>query len=109
MKAFFQNLVDNRRLAELLDFENREKVFEEVHRSFKFSILLVTGKDAPRDEARCGFFLHRIVDINDPERVFPLNAEDFALFNPNTHTCPIFRRRRDVELTRKSIGTCRYC
>ncbi len=40
-------------------------------------------------------------DLTDPERVFTLSREDFQLFNPNTLTCPIFRRRRDAELTRK--------
>ncbi|MCY4165736.1 MAG: restriction endonuclease, partial [Gammaproteobacteria bacterium] len=34
-----------------------------------------------------------------PERCFPLSAEDFARVNPNTGTAPIFRTRRDAELT----------
>ena len=100
-KAYFQELVTHRRLAELLDFENRQKVFEDVDSRFKFSILLMTGQSAPQPETRCGFFLHQIADLDDPARVFPLSPDDFKLFNPNTLTCPIFRRRRDAELTRK--------
>ena len=34
-----------------------------------------------------------------PERCFPLTAADFARVNPNTGTAPIFRTRRDAELT----------
>ncbi len=34
-----------------------------------------------------------------PERCFPLTAESFARVNPNTGTAPIFRTRRDAELT----------
>ena len=100
-KAYFQELVEKKRLAELLDFENRKKVFEDVHSSFKFSVILMTGVNAPQPETRCGFFLHDMDDLNDPERVFTLSPDDFKLFNPNTLTCPIFRRRRDAELTRK--------
>jgi hypothetical protein len=38
--------------------------------------------------------------LRDPERRFALSAEDMALLNPNTRTCPIFRSRRDAELTK---------
>ncbi len=100
-RHFFQKLVDERRLAELLDFENRRKVFEDVDSRFKFSIMLMTGAGDPRDHVRAGFFLHGMGDVDDPERIFELRPDDFTLFNPNTRTCPIFRRRRDYELTRK--------
>ena len=32
--------------------------------------------------------------------MFELSAEDIALLNPNTRTCPIFRTRRDAEITK---------
>ena len=32
--------------------------------------------------------------------IFPLTAADMALLNPNTRTCPIFRTRRDADLTK---------
>jgi len=99
-RRFFQKLVDERRLAELLDFENRKRIFEDVDSRFKFSIVLMTGAQEPQDHVRSGFFLHRIADLDDPERTFALRPDDFRLFNPNTRTCPIFRRRRDYELTR---------
>ena len=61
----------------------------------------MTGANAPQPVVKCGFFLHGMADMEDPERVFTLSPDDFKLFNPNTLTCPIFRRRRDAELTRK--------
>lgn len=100
-KAYFQELVEHKRLAELLDFENRRKVFEDVDSRFKFSVILVTGRAAPQERVKCGFFLHGLDDMQDAQRVFTLAPQDFQLFNPNTLTCPIFRRRRDAELTRK--------
>src|SRR5690606_15338493 len=35
------------------------------------------------------------------ERRFVLTPRDFALINPNTRTCPVFRSRADAELTKK--------
>jgi len=103
--AFFRSIVEQKRLAELLDFENEDednnRVFPDVHPSFKFSIIVMSGASAPQESARCGFFLNAIEDASDSERTFPLAMEDFATFNPNTLTCPIFRQKRDVELTRK--------
>ena len=44
--------------------------------------------------------LQDIAERHDPERCFPLTAEEFARVNPNTGTAPIFRTRRDAELTK---------
>jgi len=98
--AFFRMMVDGKRLAEVIDFENRAKVFEDVDSRFKFSILVMAGQGDPQLTVRAGFFMHQIEEIEDPERSFRLVPDDFALFNPNTRTCPIFRRRRDYEITR---------
>lgn len=97
--AFFADLVETKTLQVLLDFENREGLFPDVHREQKFSVILFTGGEA-QEEIACGFFLHNAGDLVDPERVFPLHPEDCALMNPNTLTCPVFRTRQDLELTR---------
>ena len=98
---FFGGLAGTGRLAGLVDFENRNAIFEDVHRSFKFCAFLATGPDAPASVARCGFFLHDPAELKDPERLFPLTPADFRLFNPNTGNSPVFRSRRDAELTRR--------
>lgn len=100
-KLYFQHLVNNKMLAELWDFENREKVFPDVDSRFKFSIVLITGEGNPQEKVQCGFFLHNMRELSNPERRCSLASEDFRLFNPNTLTCPIFRRRVDAILTRK--------
>lgn len=45
------------------------------------------------------FFAQQIQDLLDEERRVPLTADDLALLNPNTRTCPTFRTRRDARLT----------
>ena len=100
-KVFFSNLIDNRSLASLYDFENREAVFPGVHRSYKFCLLTLTGRERPSAEAEFAFFLYRTEQLQDAERKFTLDPEDFALFNPNTRTCPVFRTRKDAEIAGK--------
>ena len=101
-KDFFGDLVDTQNLASLYDFENRKAIFPGVHRSYKFSLLTMTGRERPTEAAEFAFFCHAVSDLRDPERRFPLTAEDIRLLNPNTRTCPIFRTHRDAEIT-KSI------
>ena len=95
---FFAALVKNRRLAQLVDFENSAPLFGSVHRSFKFS-LLTLGREVPA--ARFAFFLTDPAQLAEPERSFTLSPEQIAAINPNTRTAPVFRSRADAELTAK--------
>ena len=95
-KAYFGALATGGRLASLYDFENREAIFPGVHRSYKFC-LLTLGHAA---ESEFAFFLTQTIQLADTRRRFTLCAEDFSRINPNTLTCPVFRSRRDAELTR---------
>lgn len=99
-KLFFQDIVEHRSLASLYDFENRRGIFAGVHRSYKFCLLTLSGTATPVNAARLVFFALQVEDLRDEHRQFALTAEDFALLNPNTRTCPIFRTRRDAELTK---------
>ncbi|RJL22142.1 Eco57I restriction-modification methylase domain-containing protein [Paracoccus siganidrum] len=98
MSPFFSHLVDEKRLASLVDFENSAPTFSAVHRSFKFC-LLTLGRDEP--EAHFAFFLTEPAQLVEPERNFTLSPEQIATINPNTKTAPVFRSRWDAELTAK--------
>ncbi len=98
-KGFFGDLVESQTLQALVDFENRKGLFPDVDRRFKFTVMVMTGGQQT-EEIECASFLHGVQDLADPERVFTLRPEDFALMNPNTRTCPVFRTRRDAEITR---------
>lgn len=101
-KEFFADLMDNRRLMSLYDFENRDRVFEDVDGRFKFSALVFGGKDREMEQADFVFFARGVEEVaaTNKRRHIPLTAADMKLFNPNTRTCPIFRTRRDADLTR---------
>ena len=71
------------------------------HASFKFCVLVFGGEERQFDETECAFFLHDTATVKDPDRCFPLAPDDFARVNPNTGTAPVFRTRRDAEITRR--------
>ncbi|MDD7910595.1 N-6 DNA methylase [Pseudovibrio exalbescens] len=95
---FFAHLVEAKRLASLIDFENSAPIFQAVHRSYKFCLLSI-GRDEP--EAHFAFFLTEPAQLAEPERNFTLSPEQIAAINPNTKTVPVFRSRLDAELTAK--------
>jgi hypothetical protein len=98
-KRFFQKIVDGRALATVFDFENREDIFPGVgHGRFKFCLLTLSGAGVQRGDL--AFFLTSVDQLLDERRRFQLSADDFALMNPNTRTCPVFRTRADAELVR---------
>ena len=97
---FFKTISAGGRLADLYDFENKKIYFKDVHASLKFCVMVFGGESRRFDKAKAAFFLHDTATIDDPDRSFTLAHSDFALMNPNTGTAPIFRTRRDAEITR---------
>lgn len=107
---FFKGVATEGRLKALYDFENGRQgsgstpFFPDVHRSFKFCAF-VASPSPTEFPANCAFFLHDVAQLEDSDRRFPLNADDFARVNPNTGTAPIFRLRRDAEITTAIYGS----
>ena len=98
---FFRSVSTSGRVGGLFDFENRKIFFKDIHASFKFCALIFGGEERRFYETRCAFFLHDSKTIEDPDRCFTLAPADFDRVNPNTGTSPIFRTRRDAEITRR--------
>lgn len=101
-KAFFAKIAESDRLVRLYDFENKKVFFPEVHASFKFCIINFGGEAVRHKAADFVFFAHAVEELERKNRHIELSSADIKLLNPNTRTCPIFRSRRDAEIT-KSI------
>ncbi len=103
LKHFFRDLIDTGTLASFYDFENRSGLFPAVDSRMKFALVTMkadagdAGTGAPAEFA---FFLHNTEELRDDDRRFTLSADDLKLLNPNTRTSPIFRSRKDAELTK---------
>ena len=98
---FFKSVSTSGRVGGLFDFENKKIFFKDIHASFKFCALILGGEERRFDQTECAFFLHDTKTVHDEDRCFPLSPEDFARVNPNTGTAPVFRSRRDAEITRR--------
>jgi hypothetical protein len=94
---FFADCLRSHRLQAFYDFENEAKIFRDVHNQFRFALTSITGSGRRVSRTRFAFYTRYIVDI--PERRFELAAEEVLAINPNTGTMPMFRSRRDADIT----------
>ena len=95
----FSELTQRGAVASLYDFENRKPLFYGVDSRYKFCLLSLVGRARREPVAKYAFFLEDPTDLDDAEKVFSLSPEEVFLINPNTGTLPVFRSRRDAELT----------
>ncbi|GAB48608.1 Eco57I restriction-modification methylase domain-containing protein [Mobilicoccus pelagius] len=96
--AFFADTVRHRRLATFYDFENEAKIFPGIHNQIRFSITVITG-GRPSSDARLAFYTRHVADTS--KRRYGLTPDEILMLNPNTGTLPMFRSRRDAEITLK--------
>ncbi len=100
-KFFFQDLLKTGALVSFYGFDNSEGLFPAIKRSLRFGVMTARdGRIRRTRSAEFVFFAHRPEDLRDDWRRFTLSAEEIALLNPNTRTCPVFGSRRDAELTK---------
>lgn len=95
--AFFGDLVTRKRLAVLIDFENRDRIFTDVYFRVRFCVIVIGAAN----ETLMASMLTDPTQLEQIERRYSLSAEQIALINPNTRTAPVFRSRADAELTAK--------
>ena len=102
--GFFRSVATEGRLRTLYDFENRRTRFDaapffpDVDSRFKFCVF-VAGRAPSANDTNCSFFLQDVSELHDEDRRFSLAPADFGRVNPNTATAPVFRSRRDADLT----------
>ncbi|RZO86862.1 MAG: hypothetical protein EVA65_00875 [Oceanococcus sp.] len=95
---FWDEIVSNRNLVSMYDFENRGVHFPDVHRSYKFSIFCIRPIPTEYHESRFGFFLDSVSDTRDDGKIFRLSKSDIALMNPLTKLLPVCRSASDFIL-----------
>ena len=97
---FFADRVHSRSVKAFLAFENRRGwLFPDVHHEEQPSVIVFTpGGDQFPDFEVC-VRISSWEQFTDPERRFRVSARVLRKVNPNTVTVPLFRNRRDAELT----------
>ena len=104
---FFNELMANGTLQRLYDFENRKLIFPDIDGRMKFSIISFRGTAAKSKAADFVFFVHEMAELKQRQRHIALTSADMKQMNPNTKTCPVFRHRRDAEITKAIYGRVR--
>lgn len=99
---FFTALVNENRLRSLFDFENRDGIFSEVHRSYRFCLLTLQGPCVGDQAFEFCYFCHSTAELSDPSRRISLTKSQLALFSPNTLAPPILQNRKDFLLALKA-------
>jgi hypothetical protein len=94
---FFRDLIESCSLTTLFGFDHRSSLFGSVQ--MQFCLLTMAGRMSRVQEAQFGHGLMDVEELEHPGRRFPLMPEEISLLNPNTGTCPVFRTRRDAEIT----------
>ncbi|GLY85971.1 Eco57I restriction-modification methylase domain-containing protein [Actinoallomurus iriomotensis] len=96
--AFSSDLVTKGVLAAFLEFENEEFLLSrDVDHRVRFCLLTVAGHKSPVGVIQFAFGARQIADIEP--RLITMTPEDIRRLNPNTGTLPLFRSRRDAEIT----------
>jgi hypothetical protein len=95
---FFGDLVRSAKLVSFLEFENEAFLLSRaVDHRVRFSLLTVCGHATRVNLASFAFGTRYIKDLS--ERQFTMPPEEIILVSPNTGTTPLFRSRRDAEIT----------
>lgn len=94
---FFADTLAANRLATFYDFENEAKIFANVDHRFRFAISAIAGRNGTPDRTRFAFYTRHLRDV--PSRRFELTADEVLRLNPNTGTLPVFRARKDADIT----------
>ncbi len=94
---FFANTLSNHRLYAFYDFENEAKIFRDVDHRVRFAVTTMTGTQRTVQRTKFAFLIRHISDV--PEKRFQLAAEEVLALNPNTGTLPMFRSRKDADIT----------
>ncbi|GAA3491755.1 Eco57I restriction-modification methylase domain-containing protein [Streptomyces cremeus] len=97
----FKDLTQRGALKHLYDFENgrREKLFPAVDSRYSFSLISIAGRDLREHAAKFAFFLGHPDELSSGNKEFALSPNEINLLNPNTGTLPVFRTRKDADIT----------
>ena len=105
---FFAERIQARSVKAFYAFENRRGwLFADVHHEEQPSVIVFApSKDRFPDFEFCAR-VSTWEQFNDTDRRFSVPAEVLRRVNPNTRTVPLFRTRRDAELTTAIYRRCR--
>jgi hypothetical protein len=101
----FRWIVENQSLVTLFDFENKKVLFPNVHSSYRFCILTISGIARQAKQAKFCYFCHDPSEIRDPLRRVEISTSEIKQFSPNTLAPPILLNAKDSELAKSAYSS----
>ncbi|WP_300968050.1 Eco57I restriction-modification methylase domain-containing protein [Helicobacter japonicus] len=97
-----KEILENKTLKYFYSFENREGVFNDVHRSYKFALIqVVNAKPKPKHTIQTMFYKTSIEEIYDKSNIIPLTPQDIKALSPNQLALQEVRSQKDLEILQK--------
>ena len=102
---FFSFLVSERRIKIFYAFENRRRwLFPHIHSEEQPSVIIFSKGGFTFPTLQLAARISAWEQFHDSERRFGVDSTKISRTNPNTGTVPLFRTRRDAELTTAIYG-----
>jgi hypothetical protein len=100
-KKYFATLVNDKSLESFIGFKNERFLFAKpVEHTVTFGILNLVGIGQKSKLMKFVWNAWTVAESQEEGRHIYLDADDFALLNPNTGTCPVFKTQKDAEITK---------
>ncbi|MFF8945716.1 Eco57I restriction-modification methylase domain-containing protein [Streptomyces sp. NPDC014864] len=96
--VFFSDVVRSSRLVSFMEFDNEAYLLSrDVHHDTRFCLMTVVGRGGKSTRAAFAFRVRRMEDLSG--LLYEMPADEILAVNPNSGTLPVFRSRRDAEIT----------
>ncbi len=97
-----KEILQNRTINLFYSFENRDGIFNEVHRSYKFALMQIYNDTPPKNHAiKTMFYKTKIDEIYDENNVIKLNLDDIKMLSPTYLALQEVQSKKDLNILEK--------
>lgn len=97
-----KEILEHKRLNFFYSFENREGIFNDVHRSYKFALMQVQNTQADSThKIKTMFYKTNIDSVYDTNNIIETSLEEIATLSPSQLALQEVRDKKDLEILAK--------
>lgn len=101
-----KKILENKRLNFFYGFENREGIFNDVHRSYKFALMQVQNTQADSThKIKTMFYKTNIDSVYDTNNIIETSLEEIATLSPSQIALQEVRDKKDLEILAKCYAS----
>lgn len=101
-----KEILEHKRLNFFYSFENREGIFNDVHRSYKFALMQVQNTQADSThKIKTMFYKTNIDSVYDTNNIIETSLEEIATLSPSQIALQEVRDKKDLEILAKCYAS----